>query len=103
MVREINSAEELNKILNGDKPVIINFGAGWCGPCRMIAPKFEELSNTYTQVDFCKVDVDEVNSHPLVAAISAVPTFKAFKRGAIVSDFAGANGARIEQVARELV
>jgi thioredoxin 1 len=71
--------------------VVIDFTATWCGPCQMIAPIFKELSNTYDDVVFLKVDVD---ANPETAAnykVSAMPTFIFIKGGVVVERVMGAD------------
>ncbi|RUS21605.1 thioredoxin-like protein [Endogone sp. FLAS-F59071] len=51
---------EFEMLISGDKLVVVDFFATWCGPCKIVAPKFENLSNIYTDALFAKVDVDEI-------------------------------------------
>ncbi|XP_057709983.1 thioredoxin b [Corythoichthys intestinalis] len=97
MVKQVQSLEEFEEILktSGDKLVVVDFTATWCGPCRMISPKFEEFSHTYTNVVFIKVDVDECDDVAQKHGISAMPTFLFFKNGKKVDDFTGANADKL--------
>jgi len=97
-VIHVHTNDEFNNIINGSgsKLVVVDFSAKWCGPCRMIAPKYTELSNKYTDVVFVHVDVDELNSLPEGADVSGVPTFKYFKNAAKITQFSGANAEKIE-------
>merc|ERR1712224_1150244 len=79
MVRMIEDEEDWEATINGDKTVVVDFTAQWCGPCRMIGPKFEEFSLTYTDLLFVKVDVDDCDSVAAKAGISAMPTFQVYK------------------------
>ncbi|XP_030018073.1 thioredoxin b isoform X2 [Sphaeramia orbicularis] len=65
----------------GDKLVVVDFTATWCGPCKTIAPFFEELSNTHANVVFLKVDVDEAADVSQECGISCMPTFHFYKKG----------------------
>jgi len=99
LVKHPNNVEEYNTVVQeaGDKLIVVDFSATWCGPCRMIAPKFAELSKKYTDVVFIHVDVDDLNKLPEVADVSGVPTFKYFKSGNKIASFSGANANKIEE------
>jgi len=86
----------------GDKLVVVDFFATWCGPCRMIAPKLEKMAETYSDVIFLKVDVDEAEDIQAEYEIEAMPTFKFFKKEAVVGEVVGANDAKIEEQIKSL-
>lgn len=69
----------------GGKLVVIDFHATWCGPCKVIGPKFEELAAIHDSVVFVKVDVDECEDIATEYDISSMPTFKFVKNGQVVS------------------
>eukprot|EP00591_Stephanopyxis_turris_P011105 CAMPEP_0195516652 /NCGR_PEP_ID=MMETSP0794_2-20130614/8197_1 /TAXON_ID=515487 /ORGANISM="Stephanopyxis turris, Strain CCMP 815" /LENGTH=125 /DNA_ID=CAMNT_0040645299 /DNA_START=63 /DNA_END=440 /DNA_ORIENTATION=+ len=98
MVREVASKEEFDKILSeaGDKLVIVEFTATWCGPCKAIAPKFQSLSEEHKDLIFLKVDVDKCRDLSTAHNISAMPTFKFFKGGELYHSFQGASVANIK-------
>ena len=79
------------EIINSDKPVLVDFWAEWCGPCRMVGPVVEELAGEYEgRVIIGKVDVD---SNPQTSAkfgIRSIPTLLVFKNGQIVDKQVGA-------------
>merc|ERR1719375_3038453 len=86
MVRMIEDEEDWEATINGDKTAVMDFTAQWCGPCRMIGPKFEEFSLTYTDLLFVNVDVDDCDSVAAKAGISAMPTFQVYKAGQKVDE-----------------
>ncbi|GLD72717.1 thioredoxin-like protein [Lates japonicus] len=95
MVRMVGSLEEFDTILKeaGDKLVVVDFTATWCGPCKHIAPIYEELSKDANNknVIFLKVDVDEVQDLCARCKIRSMPTFQFYKKGEKVEEFSGAD------------
>ncbi|KAI4884985.1 hypothetical protein NFI96_020251, partial [Prochilodus magdalenae] len=77
----------------GDKLVVVDFTASWCGPCRMIGPYFKKLSQSpdNKNVVFLKVDVDEAQDVASSCGIRSMPTFHFYKNGEKVEEFSGAN------------
>ena len=88
MVKEIN-AEEYSEILNSSRPVVIDFHATWCGPCKVLSPILEELDDEIEGVEFVKLDVDQ---HPQIAGqnqVMGVPTVVILKDGEVKDRFVG--------------
>ncbi|KAJ2917161.1 hypothetical protein MD484_g3257, partial [Candolleomyces efflorescens] len=90
-VTPINSLSEFKTIINSGKPVVIDFWATWCGPCRAISPVFEKISETASGVEFYKVDVDTQPEISQEVGIRAMPTFLFFKDGEKQDSLLGAN------------
>ena len=85
---KILTSEEFNeKISNG--LVVIDFFADWCGPCKMLAPIFDEISKEMEDVAFYKVDVDQSIDKAYEYKVSSVPTVLIFKDGELVDKFVG--------------
>ena len=77
-------------VMNSEVPVFVDFWAEWCGPCRMVSPVVEELSNDYDgKVKFVKVNVDEANELASKYNIFSIPTLAIFKNGQLVSQQVG--------------
>jgi len=83
----------------GDKLVVVDFFAQWCGPCKRIAPFIEQLSNDLAgKVVFLKVDVDEVPNLAAREQISAMPTFYFYKGNKKIADLVGASQDRLKDL-----
>ena len=87
MAKIINSQEFNNKIESG--VVVVDFFATWCGPCKMLAPVIDELSNELDNVNFVKVDIDQSMDLAQKFRIVSVPTLKVFKNGEEVDTLMG--------------
>ncbi len=90
MALEINDGN-INEIINGGKPVVVDFWAEWCGPCRMVGPIVEELAKEYEgKVIIGKMNVDENVDTPNTFGIRNIPTILFFKDGKVVDKQIGA-------------
>jgi len=79
------------EVLKSDQPVLVDFWAAWCGPCRMIAPSVEALATEYAgQAKVGKVNVDENQSTPAKYNIRGIPTLLVFKDGQVREQLVGA-------------
>ena len=73
-----------DEAVNGDKPVLVDFWATWCGPCRMLAPVIEEIANEYAgKVKVGKVNVDDERELALEYGVSSIPTVVVFQNGEV--------------------
>ena len=82
-----------SEVIKSDIPVMVDFWAPWCGPCRAIAPTVEALEKSYAgKVKFIKVNVDENPQSPAKYAIQAIPTLIFFKNGQVVDQITGMVG-----------
>ncbi|XP_034484154.1 thioredoxin-T [Drosophila innubila] len=98
MVHVVQSKEDFEQQLSnaGDKLIVIDFCANWCGPCKIIAPKLEELAAQYTErAVVLKVNVDENEEITLEYNITSMPTFVFIKNGEVLDIFVGGNSDKL--------
>merc|ERR1712146_853750 len=97
----LETLQDFDEQIKKEKLTIVDFTAAWCGPCQGIAPKFEEFSKEFTEIDFVKVDVDENGDAADKAAISNLPTFQFYKGGNMVFEVKGASEEKLKEAILE--
>ena len=91
MVMELTK-ENFNEIVKSDKPVLVDFWASWCGPCRMVSPIIDKLAEEYAgKIQVGKVNVDDQGALAAEFAIVSIPTVILFKDGKEVKKLVGAH------------
>ncbi|XP_066153975.1 thioredoxin-2 [Euwallacea fornicatus] len=98
MVTHIKDKDDLQSKLSdaGNQLVVIDFFATWCGPCKIIGPKLDELAKEYPDIHILKVDVDECEEIAMDYNISSMPTFVFIKNKSVVLTFSGANYEKLK-------
>ena len=87
------NSDNFDKTVNSDKPVLVDFWATWCGPCRMAAPVLEALSEEYAgRVTFGKLNIDENADAAIALGVMSIPTLVLFKDGKEVDRLIGMQG-----------
>ena len=89
--QEVNDSDFEDQVLNADTPVLVDFWADWCAPCKMIAPIIDQLAEEFDgQMKFAKLDVDSNPRAPMTYGVRGIPTLLIFKGGQPVDQVVGA-------------
>ena len=86
----MTDASFADDVLLSDKPVIVDFWAEWCGPCRMIAPILEEVAADHDEIVVAKLNVDENPATAAQYGVTSIPTMNVFSGGKVVKQIIGA-------------
>lgn len=90
-IKYVSDASFDTDVLKSDKPVLLDFWAEWCGPCKMIAPILDEVAKDYgDRVQIAKINVDENQQVPAKFGIRGIPTLILFKNGEVAAQKVGA-------------
>ena len=86
----VNKNNFNQEVLNSDKPVLMDFWAPWCGPCRMVVPLVEEIAKERSDIKVVKINVDEEQELAMQFGVMSIPTLVVMKNGKIVNQVTGA-------------
>ena len=78
-----------NEVLKSDRPVLVDFWASWCGPCRMVSPIIDEIAEETTDKKVCKINVDEQPELAQAFGVMSIPTLVVMKDGEVVGQSVG--------------
>ncbi len=92
----LKNLDEFNELIQNNNKVVIDFFANWCGPCHIISPCYEELSNKYINITFVKVNIDEAQDIADKCNISCMPTFHFYNNKMKINELNGANHIQLK-------
>lgn len=83
MITTITKDNFEKEIVKADKPVLVDFWASWCGPCRMLSPTIDEIAEEHPEIKVCKINIDDEAELAIRHGVMSVPTLMIFKNGEV--------------------
>lgn len=90
--------DNLQSVVDSNEKVLVQYGAKWCGNCRMIKPKFKRLGEANTEIEFVYVDAEKFPESRQLAEVSNLPTFAYFEKGELVGQVMGTKFEKVEEL-----
>ena len=90
----INKNNFVEEVINSEKPVLVDFWASWCGPCRMVVPIVEQIAEDYPEYKNVKVNVDDEPERAAQFGVMSIPSLMVFKNGEVVNKSVGAKNKK---------
>ena len=89
MITTITKDNFENEIVKADKPVLVDFWASWCGPCRMLSPTIDEIAEEHPEIKVCKINIDDEAELAIRHGVMSVPTLMIFNKREIAQTAVG--------------
>jgi len=89
-MEHVLTEKNFDELIKGDKPVLVDFWATWCGPCQMMGPIVSQIAEEHPEIEVGKVDVDECEGLAMRYRVASIPTLMLFKNGELVDKNVGA-------------
>lgn len=96
------SEDNLQQLVADNETVMVQYGAGWCGNCRIMKPKFKKLANENEQIAFVYVDAEKLPESRKLAKVDNLPTFAAFKNGQLLNQVQTNQAASLNELFNEI-
>ena len=96
------TSDNLAEVIKENESIIIQYGASWCGACKIVRPKFSALEESSPDVAFYYVDAENFPHSRSLASVNNLPTFAGFKNGKLVAQNAGTNIDKVKEILHEI-